>query len=98
MDYIWGVAPNPTKNFLERKFLDFKELENGIISIICSRFLGVQNPFCKKGSGGVKGQSPLIPSPYESMVEMVRVVSSRTSSRTLTVSREVMMVTLFSVA
>ncbi len=35
---------------------------------------------------------------YASMVEMVRVVSSRTSSRALTVSREVNMVTLYSVA
>ena len=35
---------------------------------------------------------------YESIVEMVSVVSSSTSRRTLTVSREVMMVTLFSVA
>ena len=34
----------------------------------------------------------------ESMVEMVRVVSSRTSRRTLTVSRDVNIVTLFSVA
>ncbi len=35
---------------------------------------------------------------YESIVEMVRVVSSRTSRSTRTVSSEVMMVTLFSVA
>ena len=33
-----------------------------------------------------------------SMVEMVRVVSSRTSSKALAVSREVNMVTLYSVA
>jgi len=26
----WGFAPNPTKNFLERKFLDFKELKQNI--------------------------------------------------------------------
>ena len=39
-----------------------------------------------------------ISSPYASMVEMVRVVSSRTSSRTFTVSSAVNTVTLFSTA
>ena len=43
-------------------------------------------------------EAPLGPFSYESIVEIVNVVSSSTSSRTRTVSREVMMVTLFSVA
>jgi hypothetical protein len=27
---MWGFAPRPTKNFLGRKFLDFKELMGNI--------------------------------------------------------------------
>jgi hypothetical protein len=28
---MWGFAPRPTKNFLGRKFLDFKELVGNVL-------------------------------------------------------------------
>jgi hypothetical protein len=36
---MWGFAPRPTKNFLGRKFLDFKELMGSIciwIFVLCA--------------------------------------------------------------
>jgi hypothetical protein len=51
---IWGAAPNPARKLLARSFLDFQEL----YKIISEKFLGVQNPFFKKGSGGAWGNAP----------------------------------------
>jgi hypothetical protein len=44
---------DPTRKLLERSFLDFQELKKHFL-----KFLGIQNPFYKKGFGGVRGNAP----------------------------------------
>jgi hypothetical protein len=62
-----GRCPcTPPKNFLEKVLWNLKNLK--IYYLIFFKFLGVQNPFFKKGSGGVRGETPARPIALDSLV------------------------------